>query len=78
MLAVSSSRREVTDGELGEGETGEGSGGQGDSGGEEGATAASKEGQEVAEEDETDGLLEGPGSSRLFILGVSSNFSLNI
>ena len=57
MLAVSSSRREVTDGELGEGETGEGSGGQGDSGGEEGATAASKEGQEVAEEDETDGIL---------------------
>ena len=69
MLAESSSRREDTDGELGEGETGEGwGGGQG----EDSATAGSKEGQEVADEDEVDGLLEGPGSSRLFTLEVSS------
>ena len=70
MLAVSS-RREDTDGVLGEGETGEGSvGGQGDSGGEDSAIAASREGHEVAEEHEIDGLLEGPGSSRLFTLQV--------
>ena len=63
MLAVSSSRRQDTDGELG----GESSGGQGDCGIE---MAVSKEGQEMAEDDEVDGLLEGPGSSKLFTLGV--------
>ena len=66
MLAESSSRREDTDGELGEGE------GCGGGQGEDSATAGSKEGQEVADEDEVDGLLEGPGSSRLFTLEVSS------
>ena len=62
MLAVSSSKRQDTGGE----------GGQGDSGGGDGAVdvAVSTEGHEMVEEEEVDGLLEGPGSSRLFTLGV--------
>jgi len=74
MLAVSSSRRQDTDGELG----GESSGGQGDSGGGDGGIemAVSKEGQEMAEDDEVDRLLEGPGSSKLFTLETLNRIGL--
>ena len=39
------------------------------------AKAVSKEGQEAAEEDEIEGLLEGLASSRLFTLGVLLHIS---